>query len=104
MSDIDPLTFSVFFLEGLCVVGTLLLIYHRFRPLPGWTKALNAVWWSIIVAGLITVGVLAYGAIVFNEGWEAVMVYAAMLAFLPLVFASITALFFKPGRGTAPRP
>lgn len=103
MGDLDLVTFSVFFFEGLCVVGTLLLIYNRFRPLSGWTKALNAVWWSIIVAGLITAGVLAYATIVFTEGWETVMVYVTMLAFLPLFFASVIALFFKPRRGIPPR-
>ncbi|MBT2748536.1 MULTISPECIES: hypothetical protein [unclassified Lysobacter] len=84
--------------QGLCVLGALLLVWHRFRPLPRWAAALGIARWLIVAVGGLEAAWVVHLAISAADSWARLMAYAAALAFSPAIVSALVALIFRPRR------
>lgn len=94
----EGLAYVFFLIEGLCVLGALLLVWHRFRPLARWAAALGVARWWIVAVGGLAGGWVAYLAMTAVDSWARLMVYAAALTFSPAIVSALVALVFRPRR------
>lgn len=94
----EGLAYVFFLVEGLCVLGALLLVWHRFRPLPRWAAGLGIARWLIVAIGGLAGGWVVYLAMMSVDSWARLMVYVAALTFSPAIVSALVALVFKPRR------
>jgi hypothetical protein len=94
----DSLGYAFFSVQGLCVLGVLLLVWHRFRPLPRCAAALGIARWLIVAIGGLAAGWVVHLAISAADSWARLIAYAAALAFSPSIVSALVALVFRPRR------
>lgn len=94
----EGLAYVLFLLEGLCVLGALLLVWHRFRPLPRWAAALGIARWLIVAIGGLAGGWVVYLAMTAVDSWARLMAYVAALTFSPAIASALVALAVRPRR------
>lgn len=92
LSAMPYLTWSLFSL------GTIALIFNKFRPMHAWQTHLLAVWWVLIVVGISLAATLliAWLSVPKNDPVANTVMQLALIASLPIFIPCLVSFFFKP--------